>query len=250
MAEIPSWQKQSMSKNGGCSAPTQMNPKLLPTGAAAGLHKKIATPSFGMGGVVGTMTAGKTVRKFADGTPGGVKFDQGEFAGVDAAVAKNESESGEWARGENYGDGTTGQERVDAAKATTAPSRSMATDAEVRAAADEGAAMPKSFKEAFAENRKAGNKTFEWGGKTITTELASEKPSKTAARPVVSSSPAASKSFAEDVEERKANRVQNAMTRNENYGNEGRRQAQVVKPRGKGVIDTSNIDSKTLLPRR
>lgn len=241
MAEIPSWQKQSMSKNGGCSAPTQMNPKLLPTGAAAGLHKKIATPSFGMGGVVGTMTAGKTVRKYADGSIGGVDadnngsfrgYDQGEFAGVDAQAAKIADENA--MKQEAVGDGSS----------------STATDAQVRAAADEGAAMPKSFKEAFAENRKAGNKTFEYNGKSFTTDIASEKPSKTAARPVVSSSPAASKSFAEDVEERKANRVQSAMTRNENYGNEGRRQAQVVKPRGKGVIDTSNIDSKTLLPRR
>lgn len=242
MAEIPSWQKQSMSKNGGCSAPTQMNPKLLPSGPAAGLHKKIATPSFGMGGVVGTKTAGKTVRKFADG--GEVQYDQGEFAGVDKAVAEQASGASALA-GENYGDGTTQEQRMEMATGSK-----PATSEQVRAAADEGAAMPKSFKEAFAENRKAGKKTFEWGGKTITTELASEKPSKTAARPVVSSSPAASKSFAEDVEERKANRVQNAMTRNENYGNEGRRQAQAVKPRGKGVIDTSNIDSKTLLPRR
>ena len=45
--------------------------------------------------------------------------------------------------------------------------------------------MPKkteSFKEAFASNRKAGNKTFEWKGKKYTTDLASDKkasPSKT-----------------------------------------------------------------------
>jgi hypothetical protein len=35
-----------------------------------------------------------------------------------------------------------------------------------------------SFKEAFAKNRKAGNKTFEWNGKKFTTELASEKKDK------------------------------------------------------------------------
>jgi hypothetical protein len=33
-----------------------------------------------------------------------------------------------------------------------------------------------SFKEAFAEARAAGDKTFEWGGKKYTTELASSKP--------------------------------------------------------------------------
>jgi hypothetical protein len=243
MAEIQNWQKQNMSKNGGCSAPAQMNSKLLPTGAAAGLHKKIASPSFGMGGVVGTMTAGKTVRKFADG--GEVQYDQGEFAGVDKAVAEQASGASALAD-ENYGDGTSREQRMEMATG----SKSAASD-QVRAAADEGAAMPKSFKELFAENRKAGNKTFEYNGKSFTTDVASEKPKKTAARPVVMpSSSTASKSFAEDVEERKANKFQNAMTRNENYGNEARRQAQVVKPRGKGVIDTSNIDPKTLLPRR
>jgi hypothetical protein len=33
-----------------------------------------------------------------------------------------------------------------------------------------------SFKEAFAEARAAGDKTFEWGGKKYTTEMASDKP--------------------------------------------------------------------------
>lgn len=32
-----------------------------------------------------------------------------------------------------------------------------------------------TFKEAFAKNRKAGNKTFEWKGKKYTTDLASDK---------------------------------------------------------------------------
>lgn len=32
-----------------------------------------------------------------------------------------------------------------------------------------------TFKEAFAKNRKAGNKTFEWNGKKYTTDLASDK---------------------------------------------------------------------------
>jgi len=237
MAEIQNWQKQSMAKNGGCSAPTQMNPKLLPTGAAAGLHKKIATPSFGMGGVVGTLTAGKTVRKFADG--GEVQYDQGEFAGVDKAVADMASGPDALDK-ENY-DGTTREK--------------IATDDQVRAAADEGAAMPKSFKEAFAENRKAGNATFEYNGKSFTTELAGSKPAASkpsesrkqmaAAFKTAASGPVRGADFDPDSMDNfsgskpKAAAPAPAPTA-----------ARVVQPRGKGVIDTSNIDPKTLLPRR
>jgi hypothetical protein len=176
------WQNQNFKKNGGASAPMQMNPKLLPSGSAAGLHNKIATPSYGMGGLVGTKTAARPVRKFADGTPGGVQFDQGEFAGVDKAVADNTSGAAALAD-ENYGDGTTREQRMEMATGSK-----PATNSEVRAAADDGAAMPKTFKEAFAKNRADGNKTFEFGGKSFTTDIASEKPAKTAARPVKMSS--------------------------------------------------------------
>lgn len=37
-------------------------------------------------------------------------------------------------------------------------------------------AKKQSFKEAFAEARKGGGKTFEWNGKKYTTEMAGEKP--------------------------------------------------------------------------
>lgn len=247
MAEIQNWQKQSMAKNGGCSAPTQMNPKLLPTGAAAGLHKKIATPSFGMGGVVGTKTAGKTVRKFADG--GEVQFDQGEFAGVDKAVAEQASGASALAD-ESYGDGTSREQRMEMATGSKS-----ATDDQVRAAADEGAAMPKSFKEAFAENRKAGNKTFEYNGKSFTTEIAGSKPAASkpsesrkqmaAAFKTAASGPVRGADFDPDSMDNfsgskpKAAAPAPAPTA-----------ARVIQPRGKGVIDTSNIDPKTLLPRR
>ena len=47
-------------------------------------------------------------------------------------------------------------------------------------------AQPKSssFKEAFAEARKAGDKTFEWNGKKYTTEMAGDKKSKPAAKSI------------------------------------------------------------------
>lgn len=224
------WQKQNFKKSGS-SAPSSMHSK-IGTGSST-LHSKIAPCS---------------VPKYADGG-----FVQDDATGVDEAVARNARDdadrataSGEWARGENYGDGTTGDERVAAAKAPDykAPA--------AESAADEAPAKKQSFKEAFAENRKAGNADFEWNGKKYTTEMASSKPAAPKAAPKASASAPSSspaKTFSEDVAERKANRLPNAMARNENYGNESRRQV-LPRPTGRGIIDTSNIDPKTLLPKR
>lgn len=44
------------------------------------------------------------------------------------------------------------------------------------------AAKSTSFKDAFAEARKAGDKTFEWNGKKYTTEMASDKKAKPVSR--------------------------------------------------------------------
>lgn len=241
MAEIPSWQKQSMAKNGGCSAPTQMNPKLLPTGAAAGLHKKIATPSFGMGGLV---SGGKQVAKFADGSEGGVstapQFDMGEFAGVDKAVADNASGPDALAK-ENY-DGTT-QEKI-------------ATNDEVRAAANEGAAKSQTFKEAFAENRKAGNKTFEWEGKSFNTDLKTARANRTDAekkqevRSVIAKSMTSKPVRGADFDPDSIDNFSGSKPSAQAAPAQPSTAARVVQPRGRGVIDTSNIDPVTLLPRR
>lgn len=220
------WQKQNFKKSGS-SAPSSMHSK-IGTGSTT-LHSKIAPCS---------------VPKYADGG-----MVQDDATGVDEAVARNARDdadrataSGEWARGENYGDGTTGDERVAAAKA---PDYKAPV-----AEADEAPTKKQSFKEAFAENRKAGNANFEWNGKKYTTEMASAKPVAPKATP---SAPAPSvssaKTFSEDVAERKAARLPNAMSRNENYGNESRRQV-MPRPTGRGIIDTSNIDPKTLLPKR
>ena len=43
---------------------------------------------------------------------------------------------------------------------------------------DTEAAKPSNFREAFAAARKSGDKTFEFGGKKYTTEMASSKPAK------------------------------------------------------------------------
>lgn len=58
------WQRQSFSKNGGSSAPNQMNAKLM-TNAGSTMHSKIAAPSQCMGGLV--MGDPKPMAMYADG---------------------------------------------------------------------------------------------------------------------------------------------------------------------------------------
>ena len=206
------WQKQNFKKSGS-SAPSSMHSK-IGTGSST-LHSKIAPSS---------------ARKYADGG-----FVQDDATGVDEAVAANKPV---------YEDDTP------AKSATNDEVRAAAAEAESVAAAE--SPKKQSFKEAFAENRKAGNKEFEWNGTKFSTKFENEvkappKPKASAPAPAPSSSPA--KTFSEDVAERKANRLPSAMSRNENYGNESRRQV-MPRPTGRGIIDTSGIDPKTLLPKR
>lgn len=235
MAEIPSWQRQSFAKSAS-TGPSKMHAKIA--GNSHSFHSKIAKP---------------TVQNYADGG-----MVQDDVTGVDEAIARN-TDNGEWARGENYGDGTTGDERVAAARA---PVDTTGVEDKIRAMAGGDTASEvkveggkKSFKDAFAENRKAGNSTFEWNGKKFSTDVATAKPAaRKAPAPQVNTAPAG-KTFAEDVAERKKNlsvekSVERAMARDENYSNEGRRSVVARPSAGKGIIDTSNIDSKTLLPKR
>lgn len=157
----PEWQNQSFSKAGNAGAPTPAGApnKVYPSGTVGSLHSKIAAPTHGMGGLV---LAEQAKRGYADG--GSVTSD------------------GEWARDENYGDGTTGDERVAMARSETSAEPSTAT-VEMPVGADRIQPEPEqpkkeSFKEAFARNRAAGAKTFDWNGKKYTTELAESKPAK------------------------------------------------------------------------
>lgn len=235
----PDWQNQSYKKTSGAAAPSPSGNKIYPKGQVAGLHSKIAAPTHGMGGL---LTGKFAARGYADG--GEVKYDQGEFAGVDAAVARNANDGAALA-GENYGDGTTAAQR---AEMTGAPK--MASNEEVVAASK---SVPKSFGEAFKAAEDGS--TFEFNGKQYKKEYASNKPAaskpaapKAEAAPAPASKPA--KTFAEDVAERKKNAVANSMARDENYGNEGRRPVRPMTQTGRGVIDTTNIDKNTLLPKR
>jgi hypothetical protein len=239
MAEIQSWQKQNMSKNGAATGPSTLNAKI--TGNSTMLHGKIAKPT--------AYADGGMVRKYADGG-----MVQDDATGVDEAVARNAADdanrataTGEWARGENYGDGTTGQERVDMAKAP-----------EMAAKSEDAAPRKQTFKEAFAENRKAGNATFEFEGKKFTTELA--KPKAQAPRDEKKTEAPASVVRKAPAQTAKPMSLTDTGDYNDgaklslatggSFGSKANTAARPIVQRGKGIIDTSNIDSKTLLPKR
>ena len=90
------------------------------------------------------------------------RYDGGGMAddatGVDRAIAAN-TDTGEWARGENYGDGTTGDERVAMARAPRREATQEDMDSLVAAPRFEPEAeTKKTFKQAFAAARGAGRR--------------------------------------------------------------------------------------------
>lgn len=218
------WQKQNFKKSGS-TGPTSMNSKIA--GASMNLHAKISR---------------SPVRKFADG---GEVTAQDDATGVDEAIAKQ------------------------AASQADTPTKEMASD-DVRAAmgdssADEAPAKKLSFKEAFAAGRASGDKTFEWNGKSYTTELA-KSPAKPAASSAPKSEPAPSTNspmrtksvvikpeYKNDAGEYDPNKINFAGSKPS-----APVKTQVSSPstaaravsKGRGVIDTSNINPVTLLPKR
>lgn len=96
----------------------------------------------------------------------GRRFDEGGYTEDSEALAD-----------EDYGDNTTREERLAMVRSPRAKA-SEPEEAPSKPAAEESKGSGKqSFKEAFAEARKGGGKTFEWNGKKYTTELA-KAPSK------------------------------------------------------------------------
>lgn len=215
MGDIASWQRANNKKSSPMEqVPAQHNAKIYGTPPGASMNPKIARPTHAAN-VCGGVSMMKAPLMLADG--GEVNYNPYQGDDTDPFSA---------ARAE---DGS-----IDKGVEVTPVAEPKVESKPIKA---------QSFKEAFAENRKAGNATFEYNGKKYTTELASS--------PKVTPARVNGKTFSEDVAERKKSlSVETASSRNENYGNEGRRQAQAPRSAGKGRIDTSNIDSKTLLPRR
>lgn len=104
-----------------------------------------------------------------------------------------------------------------------------------------------SFKEAFAENRKAGNKTFEWEGKKYTTEMAGEKKAtpKTEAAPKPAAKPAAKYETPYDRMNRE-NR-ETSQSRADTRAETERLAKRNPSP-GRWKFDSSKVNPKTLLP--
>lgn len=136
----------------------------------------------------------------------------------------------------------------------SAESQDIAASVPAGPKAEPEAPAKKSFKEAFAENRKAGNKTFEWEGKKYGTELAGESTvrKKVGAAPTRSSAPDTGDDTA-----RMAKRGRNpdvyARMRAENRADSSAASAKRDSDRAilrdnirKG--NTGEVDSKTLLP--
>lgn len=113
---------------------------------------------------------------------------------------------------------------------------------------DENAAEPeyKSFKEAFAANRKAGVGTFEYNGKKYTTEMAGARKEAAAAKPAAETS----KPKYETPYDRMNRTNREASAAKSETASETARLASRAPAKGRGVIDTSNVNPNTLLPRR
>lgn len=118
------------------------------------------------------------------------------------------------------------------------------------------AEKPKSFKEAFAEARAAGDKTFMFGGKKYTTEIAGGKRSEPVGRPRGESGPV---STTRQMADRAATDTQNARAASERRAaaareaeSERSRESRRATPPGtaqkRGVVSMAGVNPKTLLP--
>lgn len=216
------WQKQNFKKTGS-SAPSSMHSK-IGTGSST-LHSKIAQCS---------------VRKYADGG-----MVQDDFTGVDEAVAKQAAE--------------TSNSNPYQGDDTDPFSGARNDDGSINKSEPEPVAKKQTFKEAFAENRKAGNATFEYEGKKFTTELAKPKAAPRNEKKTDSSASVVRKptqsapvpkvmTFTDTGSYDDGAKL--SLATGGTFGSKANTAARPVVQRGRGVIDTSNIDSNTLLPKR
>ena len=148
-----------------------------------------------------------------------------------------------------YAEGGVTGDDLEAANASEDPigtlnKRKGWTDTEEAAPAVEP--KKQSFKEAFAEARKGGGKTFEWNGKKYTTELASEKK----AAPARAAAPAAKPAAKYETPYDRMNREnrETAQARSETRA-ETERLAKKNPSPDRWKFDASKVDSKTLLPK-
>lgn len=161
-----------------------------------------------------------------------------------------DADSGEWARGENYGDNTTGDERVAMARA---PAREASAEEVMAANKFATAAKPNIVtKEQLAKSGYTNLRDY-MNAQQGLTRRGGAAPERVAE--------AAKEVKSEVKAQEKANKYETPFDRM----NRQNREASAAKaetdretaklrsahpPKGRGVIDTRNIDSKTLLPRK
>lgn len=162
---VPDWSRQNMSKGGA-------------TGVPKGNTRSTSAFSF----------HAPKVRGYADG---GVVDEFGDLQG---AIDRNSVSNSNPFQGGDVDPFSAARD----SSGSTATGRSV-PDAESRESVGRSAGLPESkaepmkFGAAFAAARKAGQKTFEWNGKSYTTELASAKPKASAEPPRSSATLAQSK---------------------------------------------------------
>lgn len=300
MADVPAWIRANNKKAGNSlQGPSSMNAKITGNGISS-MNSKIARPT-----VQNYADGGMATKDITSPTDGWAAHGSRNYKKADGGMIKHLADGtasdGEWARDENYGDGTTGDERVAMMRDPSLPAKETAPtnepkqkmdmgefegldDAIARNKADTPSAPAKmSFKEAF-RNAKDGS-TFEWEGKQYKKEYAQPKAAPKAEPKVEPKAPVASAPKSEppkaDTDQKKTefvnprpNKQPGIYTGSQkewgqyrmrqraerNQANESsaeverlirqNEEASKKKPSGRGRIDTSNIDSKTLLPRR
>lgn len=167
----------------------------------------------------------QTLKKFADG---GEADDGSGYSGLSNALD------------------AANQERVNSESAVAGDQSAAETARLQRQDSDAGGTPTgnsgrQSFKEAFAQNRAAGAKTFEWNGKKYTTDLANTGGAKA---PAAKMAPSAAPDTGDETQ-RLARRVPTPTTPVKRAA-----APQPTSNGGRSIIDTSSIDPKTLRPRR
>lgn len=131
-------------------------------------------------------------------------------------------------------------------------SQEVAGEAILKGMRDAEAAKPSNFREAFAAARKAGDKTFEFGGKKFTTEMAGEK--KAAPKPETTKVEASKTTSTKSSYETPYDRMNRMNRETEAAKRETDREVANLRSRhpapGRGVINTRNINPNTLLPSK
>lgn len=209
----PDWINQNMKKSSSPAGADAMS-KIYP-GQKGSMHSKIAAPSHKMGGVISC----------------------GYMPQHPVMLADGDTEETYLSRNPDQADDVATDIKVDDTPATV-ETRSEAPAPEKK----------ESFREAFARNRAAGAKTFQWNGKQYTTQMAVAGGTKKPA----SSSVTDTGDETKRLQARSKPKYETAYDRM----NRGNREAAASQPRGQDRIirdttfDPNKVDSKTMLPKR